>query len=374
MLTAEAPGGLKVWTTGPAGFTADLVGLPRHRRPAADRRAGRRVRHPADRLPIAAAADPGALTSVFALCVALLAVWWLAYADVVLNGQVQGILFILVIGAATDYALLYVARFREAIGDRSGAGRPPDGRAGGLRADHRLGRHRDRRAAVPAAHRSRHQQGARPDRLDRHRVLGARRADLPARAAAGSRRTAFWPLRPKLGSAHPAADRRRCPRASGRARALRRAARPAGVDHLDRSCCWSPASGCCSCEPTGSPRATSCSGQSGARRPGGARRALPRRLRQPGRHRPRGGPVTSWRIRRGRLDGIDGVVAAALKTRRPGTVPVGRTAQPFPFPTTARPRPPSSTASAAAGTLTMPPTPSPPRRRCANCASLDERR
>ena len=32
-----------------------------------------------------------------------------------LNGQVQGILFILVIGAATDYALLYVARFREAI-------------------------------------------------------------------------------------------------------------------------------------------------------------------------------------------------------------------------------------------------------------------
>jgi RND superfamily putative drug exporter len=57
------------------------------------------------------------LTSVFALCVALLTVWWLAYAGIfVLNGQVQGILFILVIGAATDYALLYVARFREAIG------------------------------------------------------------------------------------------------------------------------------------------------------------------------------------------------------------------------------------------------------------------
>ena len=57
------------------------------------------------------------LTSTFALCVALLTVWWLAKAGVfVLNGQVQGILFILVIGAATDYALLYVARFREAIG------------------------------------------------------------------------------------------------------------------------------------------------------------------------------------------------------------------------------------------------------------------
>ena len=59
------------------------------------------------------------LTSLFALCVALLTVWWLAYAEiVVLNGQVQGILFILVIGAATDYALLYVARFREAIARR----------------------------------------------------------------------------------------------------------------------------------------------------------------------------------------------------------------------------------------------------------------
>ena len=30
------------------------------------------------------------------------------------NGQVQGILLVLVIGAATDYALLYVARYREA--------------------------------------------------------------------------------------------------------------------------------------------------------------------------------------------------------------------------------------------------------------------
>src|SRR5690606_21429644 len=62
------------------------------------------------------------MTSVFALCAALLTVWWLAKAEiVVLNGQVQGILFILVIGAATDYALLFVARFREAVAD--GAGR-----------------------------------------------------------------------------------------------------------------------------------------------------------------------------------------------------------------------------------------------------------
>ncbi|WP_349828267.1 MMPL family transporter [Brevibacterium litoralis] len=56
------------------------------------------------------------LTSLFALCTALLVVWHLADAGVLLlTGQTQGILFILVIGAATDYSLLYVARFREEL-------------------------------------------------------------------------------------------------------------------------------------------------------------------------------------------------------------------------------------------------------------------
>jgi len=56
------------------------------------------------------------MTSVFALCAALLTVWWIAKSGaLLLNGQIQGILFILVIGAATDYALLYVARYREAL-------------------------------------------------------------------------------------------------------------------------------------------------------------------------------------------------------------------------------------------------------------------
>ncbi len=117
-LANDLPDGLQGWVTGPAGFTADLVNgflgidglllgvalgavflilVIVYRSPL---------------LPILVL-----LTSVFALCVALLTVFWLAKADiVVLNGQVQGILFILVIGAATDYALLYVARFREAIG------------------------------------------------------------------------------------------------------------------------------------------------------------------------------------------------------------------------------------------------------------------
>lgn len=118
LLQDEVPSGLEAWVAGPAGFTADLVkgflgidGLLLavalgavfvilvivYRSPL---------------LPVLVL-----LTSVFALCVALMTVWWLAKAGiVVLNGQVQGILFILVIGAATDYALLYVARFREAIG------------------------------------------------------------------------------------------------------------------------------------------------------------------------------------------------------------------------------------------------------------------
>lgn len=55
-------------------------------------------------------------TSMFALTSALLVVWWLAKAEILmLSGQTQGILFILVIGAATDYSLLYVARFREQL-------------------------------------------------------------------------------------------------------------------------------------------------------------------------------------------------------------------------------------------------------------------
>ncbi|HLS02522.1 MAG TPA: MMPL family transporter, partial [Beutenbergiaceae bacterium] len=59
-------------------------------------------------------------TSIAALTVALLTVWWLAKAEVVLlSGQTQGILFILVIGATTDYSLLYVARFREGLLDHS---------------------------------------------------------------------------------------------------------------------------------------------------------------------------------------------------------------------------------------------------------------
>ncbi|GAA2982314.1 MMPL family transporter [Actinokineospora diospyrosa] len=56
------------------------------------------------------------LTAGLALCLAVAVVYALAKAEVLtLNGQSQGILFILVFGAATDYALLLIARLREEL-------------------------------------------------------------------------------------------------------------------------------------------------------------------------------------------------------------------------------------------------------------------
>lgn len=116
-LADAAPEGVETFVTGPAGFTADLV----------DAFSGIDglllgvallavfliliIVYRSLLLPIAVLS-----TSLFALTVALLAVWWLAKAGVLLlSGQTQGILFILVIGAATDYSLLFVARYREEL-------------------------------------------------------------------------------------------------------------------------------------------------------------------------------------------------------------------------------------------------------------------
>lgn len=116
-LRDAAPSGVTVYVTGPAGFSADLV-------------AGFAgidglllgvallavfliliLVYRSLLLPIVVLS-----TSMFALCVALLVVWWLAKWEILLlSGQTQGILFILVIGAATDYSLLFVARFREEL-------------------------------------------------------------------------------------------------------------------------------------------------------------------------------------------------------------------------------------------------------------------
>lgn len=56
------------------------------------------------------------MNAMFALCASILVVYLLAKNGLIeLNGQSQGILSILVIGAATDYSLLLVARYREAL-------------------------------------------------------------------------------------------------------------------------------------------------------------------------------------------------------------------------------------------------------------------
>ncbi|RAM38963.1 MMPL family transporter [Arthrobacter globiformis] len=116
-IRAYAPDGTQTFVTGPAGLAADLTGAF----------AGidgilllvalaavfviLLVVYRSLLLPFAVL-----LTSVFALCAAILLVFGMAKAGwIQLNGQSQGILSILVIGAATDYALLYVARFREAL-------------------------------------------------------------------------------------------------------------------------------------------------------------------------------------------------------------------------------------------------------------------
>lgn len=109
--------GLDVYVTGPAGFVADLVtafgGIDTvlllvalgavlvilavvYRSPV---------------LPFLVI-----LTAVLALTLAGLVVYHLAANDVLtLNGQSQGILSILVVGAAVDYSLLVVARYREEL-------------------------------------------------------------------------------------------------------------------------------------------------------------------------------------------------------------------------------------------------------------------
>jgi RND superfamily putative drug exporter len=120
-LLEDAPAGLEALVTGPAGFTADLVagfaGIDGILLLTA-LGAVLVILVIVYRSPLLPFIVLG--TAVFALCAAILVVYWLALADIVtINGQVQGILFILVIGAATDYALLYVARYREALRDHA---------------------------------------------------------------------------------------------------------------------------------------------------------------------------------------------------------------------------------------------------------------
>ncbi len=200
------PAGVRGYVTGPAGFTADLteafagidglllgVALAAvfviliivYRSPL---------------LPILVLG-----TATFALCASILVVWWLAKAGIVtVNGQVQGILSILVIGAATDYALLYTARFREALRDhRTGWGATRAALRGSLEPILASGGTvivgvlclllsdlNSNKALGPVA------------AIGIAFSLLAALSLLPALLLA-FRRAAFWPLRPAYGSAHP---------------------------------------------------------------------------------------------------------------------------------------------------------------------------
>ncbi|PZF11998.1 MMPL family transporter [Curtobacterium sp. MCPF17_011] len=200
------PDGLRGYVTGPAGFTADLteafagidglllgvaliavlvILIVVYRSPL---------------LPFLVLA-----TAVFALTASILVVWALAKAGVVtVNGQVQGILSILVIGAATDYALLYTSRYREAL------------------RDHRAGWDATR-AALRGSLEPVIASGGTVivgvlclllSDLNSNKALGpvaaigiafsvlAALTLLPALLLC-FRRAAFWPLRPTFGSAHP---------------------------------------------------------------------------------------------------------------------------------------------------------------------------
>ncbi|PZE87288.1 efflux RND transporter permease subunit [Curtobacterium sp. MCBD17_032] len=200
------PEGLSGYVTGPAGFTADLTaafagidGLLLGVALAAVL-VILVVVYRSPLLPVLVLT-----TAVSALTASILVVWVLADAGVVtVNGQVQGILSILVIGAATDYALLYTSRYREALRD-----------------------HRTGWDATTAALRG----SVEPivasggtvvvgvlclllSDLDSNKALGPVAAIGIASSVLAAltllpalllcfRRAAFWPLRPVAGSAHP---------------------------------------------------------------------------------------------------------------------------------------------------------------------------
>ncbi|MEO7005738.1 MAG: efflux RND transporter permease subunit [Terrimesophilobacter sp.] len=201
-----APAGVTSYVTGPAGYTADLVDafggidgilllvallavflilIVVYRSPL---------------LPLIVLG-----TALFALCASILTVWWLAKASIVqLNGQVQGILFILVIGAATDYSLLYVSRYREALRDNEqrwaatwtalkGAWEPILASGGTVIVGLLcllLSDLNSNKALGPVA------------AIGIGFSLLAALTFLPSMLMAAGR-VAFWPVRPRFGSAHP---------------------------------------------------------------------------------------------------------------------------------------------------------------------------
>ncbi len=284
-----APSGLHVYVTGPGGTLADfvtafggidgillgvalgvvfLILLIVYRSPI---------------LPFAVL-----LTAVFGLAAAALVIFPLAKNGTIgLNGQSQGILSILVVGAATDYALLLVARYREELHDHPSkwaamrvawrAAVEPIGASAATVILGLLCLH-----AVPAGQHPR----PRPGRRHRHRRRGRRRADLPARRPAALRPPHLLAPRP-AGRPRPRRGRRGHPGDMGpRGRHGRTPPPPYLGGHA------AGAAGARRVRPDvprrGRHPVPALPRQGGVgHRPGGARPPLPGRLRQPGRGRRR---------------------------------------------------------------------------------------
>ena len=336
-LEEAAPAGMEVSITGPAAFSADLVGafagidglllavalaavfvilLIVYRSPL---------------LPLIVLG-----TSVFSLCLAILAVWWLAKAEIVqVNGQVQGILFILVIGAATDYALLYVARYREALRDTpkrwdatwaalKGSIEPILASGGTVIAGLLcllLSDLNSNKALGPVA------------AIGIVCALLGALTLLPSLLLAAGR-TAFWPLRPKFGSAHPVLtgdDARGLWPRTGRF-----IARHARVIWIACTVVLLAAGvGVTQLRADGVAQSELVLGESAAR---DGQQVL-------GEHFPEGSGspaivvggedlLTELADAAAGLDGVDGVVAVSSNSPT-GTMPAGTDAEPFPFPTPA---------------------------------------
>jgi RND superfamily putative drug exporter len=203
-VTDSAPSGLKAYVTGPAGQIADLgnafAGIDGILLLVAVL-AVLVILFVVYRSPLLPLFVLG--TSLFALCASIFTVWWLAKSGAVtLNGQVQGILFILVIGAATDYSLLYVSRYREALRETpsrwdatwvalKGSIEPIAASAGTVIAGLLcllLSELNSNRALGPVA------------AIGIVFAFVSAMSFLPALLLLAGR-TAFWPLRPKVGSA-----------------------------------------------------------------------------------------------------------------------------------------------------------------------------
>ncbi len=321
-----SPRGLTGYVTGPAGQIADLGGaFAGIDGVSAPRRGAGRLRHPDHRLSVAAAAGPGSPDVDLRALRGHLR--HLAPCQGWCGGAQRagaGILFILVIGAATDYSLLYVSRYREALRDHQ------------KRWDATVAAFRGAFAPILAS------AGTvilgllclLLSDLNSNKALGpvgaigiafallAALTMLPALLLAFGR-AAFWPLRPRFGSPHPllAADAVKglWPRLG---RGISK--RPRWVWVTCAVLLLAASAGLLQLKASGNAAERGRRGLlPGARRPGRARSALSAGFGKPGRHRRRPAALAAAATRALDTSGVDSVTV--LSTDSPsGSYPVTR--------------------------------------------------